>query len=110
MNKKLYTQLLLVILVGNYVVATDESSFFSTVGRTLSSNGNSTITRIPNEKISFSDAKNLKKEMRNISKNVSNLSAQKKDEVKTKVTKLADLVKKNQVANKKSKVKKAKKQ
>jgi hypothetical protein len=111
MNKKLYAQLLLAILIGNNVVA-ETDGFFNRVGRTL--NGNTpavmTASTAPVERISFSDAKDLKKQMRDISKNVSGLSVQKRDEVKTKVTKLADLVKKNQVAGKKGKVKKSKKQ
>lgn len=108
MNKKLYAQLLLAMLVGNYAVA--EETFFHKVGRTLNGNGNSTIpVPVPNEKISFSDAKDLKRQMRKISKDVSSLSVAKKDEVKTKVTNLSNLVKQNQVA-KKGKVKKSKRQ
>jgi hypothetical protein len=104
MNKKLYAQLLLAILVANYAVA-DEGSFFSTVGRSYNGNTFNVPKGVPTEKISFSDAKDLKRQMKDISKNVSTLSAERKDEVKTKVTKLADLVKKNQVAHK-GKVKK----
>ena len=107
MNKKLYAQLALAMLVGNYVVA-DGDGFFNRVGRTLNGNGAVALTT-PAEKVSLRDAKDLKKQMRTISKNVSSLSAAKKEAVKNKIRDLDYVVKSNQVA-KKGKVKKYQKQ
>ncbi len=105
MNKKLFAQLFLAMLVSNYAVA-DSEGFFKKIGRSY---GNSTSVKSkPVEKISWKDANDLKKQMRKISKDLSHVSTQKKEEINAKVTMLADLVKKNQIA--KNKVKRSKKQ
>lgn len=99
MNKKLYTQLLLAVLVSSYAVASD---YTRAIGRTL--NGSESFSKSGLDiakQIPLSDAKDLKKQMNDISKNISKLSANKKDEVKAKVSSLADLVEKNKVDVKK---------
>lgn len=106
MNKKLSIALAIIVF-SNYIAA-EESNFFTTIGRSY--NGNSTI--VPNvapETISFKDAKDLKKQMREISKNVSGLAAGKKDEIQAKVTKLDSLVKSYQI-KKQGKMKTSKRQ
>ena len=97
MNKKLYAQLLLAMLVGNYVSA----DYFKEVGRTY---GNSTVKPIATEKISFTHKKEMNRKINNLKKHIPGLLAVKEDEANKKIENLAAFL-----ANNQSKVKKSKK-
>ncbi len=111
---KIYLSLF-AILAGNVVVA---EGYVKSVGRTLNGNTNTTqdswnssnswnnfkkSSKDTLDKIYWTDAKDLKKRLNKVSKNISNVSLDSKEKIKTKVTKLEDLVSKNQVADKRSK-------
>lgn len=98
MNKKLYAQLLLAMLVTNYVSA----DYFQAIGRSINNTNNKKLIVVPG-KIAESDAKLLKRKLNKISKNINKLSAQKNEVVKNKIESLDELVAKNQVAKKEAK-------
>lgn len=116
MNKKLYIQLLLTVLVGNYAVASqsnvkpfapgviseaNKNNFFNQVGRTYYVSGKEAIPTA--EKISFADAKEIKRNLKDAAQQAAGLSKDKAAEAKMKVVTLKNFIKQNQVL-KKSKI------
>ncbi|MBI2344960.1 hypothetical protein HYV10_02705 [Candidatus Dependentiae bacterium] len=106
MKKKIYIKLLVVILISNYTFS-QQDGFIKVIGRTLSSNGNSSVTPEPNasERISFNDAKQLKKDLNEARKNVSRISKKRIEPIKAKVEDLNTLIK-GSVVHEKNKNKK----
>ena len=96
MNKKLYITLL-AMFAGNYVTA----DYVRSIGRTL--NGNNFVKQAPDEKISFTEAKQIKRDLNTTTKNVSNVSKKSAEVIKAKVANLKDLIEKSQISKKSKK-------
>jgi len=93
MNKKLYIALL-AIIAGN-CVATD---YVRSVGRTL--NGSGVLAQEPVERISFSEAKKIKRDLNETTKKIANVSRKNSELIKAKIANLNDLIEKSQVSKK----------